>query len=374
VARLHRRTTSVETSTISSQIPLAIIRTIHNSVPASNNQASAGGALPPSTIPVKVTEAPASLSQAHSMAGTNTESQDRVIKMSSVSSYFPESTAQGESSNRSNSNIQGKEAGSSASTTNARLNWQPSKSDDPFGVRVSTNEFASGYPFELANRAMHGNVRDNILYDTGYRDATAYFPHLPDQAIQPLQPCADRTPDSVKEHIAANSTLTEAAKAEIKAAKAGEFKAVGAQEVTTIRGIREEILSSGPTYYDTVRAAIVAAGEDPIAQVDGKAAFEFTKNEAITERRAAMKAEAMAMEFPPTETKDQEYTGQSSFTDQSFFRAQDPFIAQNFAYSTSDAPTEEELPGKNWALNIADRTINRAQMQYDMMYQVVTQS
>jgi len=289
------------------------------------------------------------MSEGNSMFGTNTKAKDRGIKMTSVSSRIPVTMIKTKLSIGSDPKIQSDEVGSSVFTTRARLNWEPSKSDDPFGTRVSTSEFGTSQtPFELANTGKFRSVRDNIMYDGGDRDATAHFEHIPDQIIQPLQPDVDRTPELVKANVAANTARTEAAKAEIDAAKAKELS-VGDQEITTARGLREEITNVDPTYTDTMFAAIAAAKLHP------EAAWDYLNNEAVRQLRADMKAEAK--EFRPAIIKEEEYATQGS------------------TCSYSDAPTEEqELSLKAWTFPVADRVIDKAQIQYDMMYQVVTKS
>jgi hypothetical protein len=291
-----------------------------------------------------------SMSEANSMFGTNTKAKDRGIKMPSVSSRIPVTMTKTKLPIGSDPQIQSDEVGSSAFITRACLNWEPSKSDDPFGARVSTNEFGTSQtPFELANTGKFHSVRDNIMYDGGDRDATAHFEHLPDQIIQPLQPGVDHMPEPVKAHVTANIARTEAAKAGIEAAKARELSVIGDQEITTAGGLREEITNVDPTYTDTMFAAIAAAKLHP------EAAWDYLNNEAVRQLRADMKTEAK--EFRPAIIKEEEYATQGS------------------TYSYSDAPTEEqELSLKAWTFPVADRVIDKAQMQYDMMYQVVTKS
>jgi hypothetical protein len=350
-------------------------RTEPKSASTSNNQASAVDVSSVSSaVPVKMTEAdimnssdakpqaravkslvssnkaPPSMSEANSMFGTNTKAKDRGIKMPSVSSRIPVTMIKTKLSTGSDPKIQSDQVGSSAFTTRARLNWEPSKSDDPFGARVSTSEFGTSQtPFELANTGKFRSVRDNIMYDVGDRDATAHFEHLPDQIIQPLQPAVDRTPELVKAYVAANTARTEAAKAEIETAKAKELSVIGDQEIITARGLREEITNVDPTYTDIMFAAIAAAKLHP------EAAWDYLNNEAVRQLRADMKVEAK--EIRPAIIKEEEYATQGS------------------TYSYSDAPTEEqERSLKAWTFPVADSVIDKAQMQYDMMYQVVTKS
>ncbi len=298
------------------------------------------------------TETPPSMSAANSMFGTNNKAQDRGVKLLDVSSHILITMAKAKSVVGSDPQTQNKTTESSASTTKARLNWEPSKSEDPFGARVSTDEFGTMEPpFELALTGKFYSVRDNMMYDGGDRDATAHFEELPSQIIQPLQPGVDLTPEPVKAYMAANTARQGASKPEMSGAEAKEPNVLRVQEITTASGLREEFRNVDPTYTETMFAAIAAAR---LESTPGRAE-EKLSNESLRELRAELKAKGKDYASVPIEEEEAP--------------------AQSSVYDCSDTPTEEEeISTKGWLYPVADRVIDKAQLHYDMMYQVVTKS
>jgi hypothetical protein len=206
-------------------------------------------------------------------------------------------------------------------------------------------------PFELALTGNFYNVRDNIAYLGGCRDATAHFEKLPAQVVKPLQPGVDLTPEPVKAHMAANTARKETTEAEIKATKAKELNVVGAQEVTTARGLHEEFENVDPTYAETMFAAIAAAKREP----NPTAAYAMLSDQSVRGIRAELKAKGKHYTSAPIEEEETP--------------------AKSYAHPSADAPTEEdEAPAKSWIHSVADSVIDKAQLHYDMMYDIVTQS
>lgn len=290
--------------------------------------------------------------EANSMSGSNNKAQDRGAKLSGASSRNPVTMVKAKSIVGSDPKIQRDTVEPSASSTKTRLNWEQSEPGDPFGVRVSTEEFGTmPPPFELALTGKFYNVRDNIMYLGGCRHATAHFEEQPPQIIQPLQPGVDLTPEPVKAHMAANIARKEAAEAEMKATKAKKLNVVGAQEITTARGLHEESKDVEPTYAETMFTAIAAAKLEP-TQVG---AYAKLSNESVRELRAELKA------------KGKDYT--------SVPMKEEEAPAKSYVHPSADAPTEEdEAPAQSWIHPVADRVIDKAQMHYDMMYGIITQS
>jgi hypothetical protein len=283
---------------------------------------------------------------------SHTKAQDRGIKSTGASSRPSLTMAKAKSTVDHDTEAKGDTVTSSTSSTNTRLYWQRSGPEDPFGVRVSTKELGTmPPPFELALTGSFSNVRDNIDYLNGNRDTTAHFEELPYPIIKPLQPGVDLTPEPVKAYMAANTARKEAAEAEVKATKAKELNVVGAQEISTARGLREEFTDVDPTYTDTMFAAIAAAKKEE----DPSVAYAILSNESCREIRAELKAKQKdSISVPKKE-------GEAP--------------AKNYVHRSEDAPTEEqEALAQSWIHPVADRVLDQAQLHHDMMYDIVTQS
>jgi len=292
------------------------------------------------------------MTEANPMFVSNTKAQVHGLKSSAASSRIPVTMAREKSTVDHDTKDQGGAVTYSTSSTKARLDWERSESEDPFGVRVSTEELGTmPPPFELALTGKFHNVRDNIAYLGGCRDATAHFEELPPQTIKPLQPGVDLTPEPVKAYMIANTACKETAEVKIKAANAKGLNIVGAQEVTTARGLHEEFENVDPTYAETMFVAIAAAKREPNPAV----AYAMLSDESVREIRAELKGKGKDHTSVPMEEEETPAKGQ--------------------VHPSTNATTEEdEIPVKSWIHAVADCVIDKAQMHYDMMYDIVTQS
>lgn len=377
VSRVNAQNLLDELSATSSETPTVVTQPQLKISSASNSQARTVEAPSrSSTVPVKATEgnitvhsdnkpqvravksiasytkSSLSMTERNPMFASNTKAQDRGIKSSGASSRIPVTMAKAKSTVDHDAKAKGDAVTSSTTSTNVRLDWERSEPEDPFGVRVSTQELGTMHPpFELVLTGKFNNVRDNIDYLGGNRDATAHFEEIPPQIIKPLQPGVDLTPEPVKAYMAANTARKEAAEAEIKATKAKELNVDGVQEITTAKGLREEFTDVDPTYTETMFAAIAAAKKEE----DPGVAYAILSNESCREIRAELKAKQKDYISVP---KEEEKTP-----------------AKSYVHPSEDAPTEEdEAPVQSWIHPVADRVLDKAQLHYDMMYDIVTQS
>jgi hypothetical protein len=298
------------------------------------------------------TKASFNMTEANPMFVSNTKIEYRGLKSSAASSRIPVTMARAKSTVDHDTKAQGQAITYLTSPTKASLDWERSETEDPFGVRVSTEELGTmPPPFELALTGKFYDVRDNIVYLGGCRDATGHFEELPPQIIKPLQPGVDLTPEPVKAYIAANTAHKETAEADIKAAKAKELNLVGTQEVTTARGLHEEFENVDPTYAETMFVAIAAAKREPNPAV----AYAMLSDESVRDIRAELKGKGKDHTSVPMEGEETS--------------------AKSHVHPSTDAPTEEnEAPVKSWIHPVADGVIDKAQMHYNMMYDIVTRS
>jgi hypothetical protein len=296
------------------------------------------------------TETPISIAEVNAIFSSNTKAQERGVQSSGASSRAPSNMTKAKSTVDYNRKSQADTVKSSTSSTKAGPNWQQSDSEDPFGLRVSTEEFGTEpAPFDIALGKFH-NTRDNIMYLGGYRDATAHFEELVPQIIQPLKPGVDLTPEPVKVFMAANTTRKEAAEAEMKATKAKELDVVRAQEIATASGLHEQFKNPVPTFGQTMGIAVANAKLEPTSA----GAYSKLSNESMREIYEGLKGKGK--DFTSVSMEEEEALGKSG------------------VHRCADATTEEdEAPAKGWIHPVADRVIDNAQMQYDMMYGIVTQ-